>query len=159
MKENILDILMYLFENYIDEEIPLADEQEFLKLKLLDAGFPSTEVSKAFAWLEGLTEQQSFIFPHSQGITATRVYLPQECEKLDLECRGFLLFLEHIGILDVTSRELIIDRAIALETDDFNLAQLKWVILMVLFNQPGYEMAFAWVENLVAEEEVNRQLH
>jgi Smg protein len=91
-------------------------------------------------------------------MNSTRVYLPQECEKLDIECRGFLQFLESIEILNATSRELIIDRAMALETDDFGLPQLKWVILMVLFNQPGYEMNFTWVEDLVYEE-LDRQLH
>ena len=158
MKENILDILIYLFENYIDEETLLVNDQEFLKLQLVNAGFPSPEVSKAFTWLEGLAEQPEVISSHSQAMNSTRVYLPQECDKLDLECRGFLLFLESIGILNATSRELIIDRAIALETDDFGLPQLKWVILMVLFNQPGYEMTFTWVEDLVYEE-LNRQLH
>lgn len=158
MKENVLDILIYLFENYMDEEIPLVDDQEFLQLQLINAGFPSTEVSKAFTWLEGLAEQPDMICSRSQTIKSTRVYLPEECEKLDLECRGFLQFLESIEILNATSRELIIDRAMALETDDFGLPQLKWVILMVLFNQPGYEMNFTWVEDLVYEE-LDRQLH
>ena len=37
----------------------------------------------------------------------------------------------------------------ALKTDEFDLGQLKWVILMVLFNQPGEEAAYAWMEDLV----------
>jgi len=41
------------------------------------------------------------------------------------------------------------DGLMALETEDFDLGQLKWVILMVLFNQPGEEAAYAWVEDLV----------
>ncbi|MDN5850738.1 MAG: DUF494 domain-containing protein, partial [Nitrococcus sp.] len=32
-----------------------------------------------------------------------------------------------------------------------DLDTLKWVILMVLFNQPGQEKAYAWMENLVFE--------
>jgi Smg protein len=60
--------------------------------------------------------------------------------------------------LDPTTRELVIDRVMALETDDIDLDQLKWVVLMVLFNQPGHEAAFAWMEDLVFNE-VRGYLH
>ncbi len=46
----------------------------------------------------------------------------------------------------------------ALETDDIDLSQLKWVILMVLFNQPGQEEAYAWMEDLLFED-VTGYLH
>jgi Smg protein len=39
----------------------------------------------------------------------------------------------------------------ALEDDDIDLDQLKWVVLMVLFNQPGHESAYAWMEDLVID--------
>ena len=35
--------------------------------------------------------------------------------------------------------------------DDFDSEDLKWVVLMVLFNQPGQEDAYVWMENLVFE--------
>lgn len=154
MKENILDVLMYLFENYMDDDDQLSFDQESLKLELLAAGFPSGEISKAFDWLEGLAEQQLIAEASTHKKLSTRVYLAEECEKLDVECRGFLLFLEQVGVLDTLSRELVIDRVMALDIDEFSLEQLKWVILMVLFNQPGQEAAFAWMEDLVYDEMV-----
>ncbi len=59
--------------------------------------------------------------------------------------------MNHIqmGVLTPASRERAIEQAMALESEDFNLEQMKWVILMVLFNQPGEEAAYAWVEDLV----------
>jgi Smg protein len=39
----------------------------------------------------------------------------------------------------------------ALATDEIDLTQLKWIILMVLFNQPGQEEAYAWMEDLMFE--------
>ncbi len=151
MKEDILDILMYLFENYIeDDNSPDLDlNQESLKIELMEAGFPSNEVSKAFTWLERLAEQSEDSQTETQGATAMRVYTFQECEKIDIESRGFLMFLEQVGVLDTVNRELIIDRAMALDMDEFNLDQLKWVILMVLFNQRGQEEIFAWMEDVV----------
>ena len=63
-----------------------------------------------------------------------------------------MLFLEQIGVLDSTNRELVIDRVMALEGEEIDLRQLKWVILMALFNQPGQEAAFAWIEDQVFDE-------
>jgi len=154
VKENILDVLMYLFENYMDDDDQLSFDQESLKIELLAAGFPSGEISKAFDWLEGLAEQQLVAETSTHKKLSTRVYLAEECEKLDVECRGFLLFLEQVGVLDTLGRELVIDRVMALDIDEFSLEQLKWVILMVLFNQPGQEAAFAWMEDLVYDEMV-----
>jgi Smg protein len=152
MKEDILDILMYLFENYIDDDDNSPDldlNQESLKVELMEAGFPGHEISRAFTWLEGLTEQDEDTLAVTQGNTAVRVYTAQECEKIDMESRGFLLFLEQVGVLDAVNRELIVDRAMALDMEEFNLEQLKWVILMVLFNQRGQEEIFAWMEDVV----------
>jgi len=156
MKENFLEVLMYLLENEIDEEVFLNDDDDLLKMELAKVGFSHDEISKAFDWLEGLVEQQNIIsVSNHQGMAAIRVYHPEECEKLDVTCRGFLLFLEQIGVLDVTTRELVIDRAMALESEIFDLEQLKWVVLMVLFNRPGQEEAFSWMEDLVYDEKSN----
>lgn len=45
-----------------------------------------------------------------------------------------------------TSASLVLDRAMALDQDELDLDDLKWVVLMVLFNQPGAEAAYAWME-------------
>ena len=84
--------------------------------------------------------------------SAIRVYTAEECERMDLDSRGFLMFLEQTGVLDHNTREMVIDRVMALDEDEMDIEQLKWVILMVLFNQPGREAAFAWMEDLVFEE-------
>jgi len=46
----------------------------------------------------------------------------------------------------------VIDRVMALETETIDLQQLKWVVLMVLFNRPGKEAAFAWMEEIIMDE-------
>lgn len=154
MKENVLDILMYLFENYInDEEIEFSPDEESIQVELASAGFDEHDIKKAFAWLEGLAQQQGQEdTPLLMQGSSLRVFTEREMERLDVECRGLLLFLEQTGILEHATRELVIDRVMALEAEDISLDQLKWVILLVLFNQPGYEAAYAWMEDLVYEE-------
>ncbi len=41
---------------------------------------------------------------------------------------------------------------LALDSEEIDLEQLKWVVLMVLFYQPGREVAYAWMEDLVFED-------
>ena len=55
MKENVFDVLMYLFENYMDEDPEISQDQETLSSELSQAGFPKGEINKAFTWLEGLS--------------------------------------------------------------------------------------------------------
>ncbi|VAX08020.1 Protein of unknown function Smg [hydrothermal vent metagenome] len=153
MKENVLDVLMYLFENYMSDDIEFDTDEESLRVELQQAGFQSIEISKAFEWLEGLVALQDF--PEKLSLVNTssiRVYTVEETEKLDLDARGFLMFLEQTGVLDHNTREMVVDRVMALDEDEIDIDQLKWVTLMVLFNQPGREAAFAWMEDLVFEE-------
>jgi len=152
MKENILDILVYLFEHCLDSETNVMPEEKELREHLDSAGFQNQDVEKAFNWLDELSNARESTFNNPLSNRSVRIFSSQENAKLDVECRGFLMFLEHTGVLDPIARELIIDRAMALETPDIDLPQLKWVILMVLFNQPGHEAAFAWMEDLIFDE-------
>ncbi len=159
MKESILDVLLYLFEHYFTEDAapPMLDrsrgDDESLQNsplfnELTQAGFSPAEIHKAFDWLDALAEQRPNAgTPRVNG--PTRVYFGPELDKLDVEGRGFLLFLEQHGVLDADQRELVLDRAMALDQEEVDLDDLKWVVLMVLFNQPGAEAAFAWMENQI----------
>jgi Smg protein len=146
MKETILDVLLYLFENYFYDDPDAVRDRDSLQHGLIQAGFSPTEISKAFDWLEELANQRPTLAnPRANG--PVRVYVEAELDRLDRECLGFLMFLEQHGVLDADQRELALDRAMALDQEEVDLDDLKWVVLMVLFNQPGAEAAFAWMEN------------
>ncbi len=147
VKESILDVLLYLFENYFDDELEPLTDQDTLETELEAAGFPREEIEHAFDWLADLEERRGRPEMQSQG--AIRVFADSECLRLNAEARGFLLHVERLGILTPDSRETVIDRLLALNDDDIGSEQAKWVILMVLFTQPGQEDAFARMEDLI----------
>jgi Smg protein len=154
MKETILDVLLYLFENYFYDDPDAVRDRESLQAGLFQAGFSPSEVSKAFDWLDELARQRPSAEPSSEVLRGpVRIYVDVEEARLDAECRGFLMFLEHNGILDGVQRELVVDRVMALDQEEIDLDDLKWVVLMVLFNQPGQEAAFAWMESHMFEGE------
>ena len=152
MKESVLDVLIYLFDHYIEQEFMLTPNQRDLKSQLNQAGFADIQIDKAIDWLEGLAIKKDELDEGVVCSKSTRVFSDIENKKLDVECKGFLIFLEQSGVLDYEDRELVIDRVMALETDVIELQQLKWVVLMVLFNRPGKEAAFAWMEDIILDE-------
>ena len=128
------DILAYLFENC--QRAELSDDRERVVRKLSAAGFEESDISEALHWLAGVLSA-----PHC-GLDnlpdpqrSFRAFAPRELAKLDAQCRGFLLTLEHSGILNADTRELVIERALAASGDSLSLEQLKLVVLMVLWNQ------------------------
>ncbi len=152
MKETILDVLLYLFEHYFYDDPDAVRDRDSLQNGLIQAGFSPTEINKAFDWLDELARQRP-LSASPRINTPVRVYSDPELDRLDSECRGFLMFLEHSGVIDADQRELVLDRVMALDQDEVDVDDLKWVVLRVLFNQPGSEAAYAWMESQMFEDE------
>ena len=152
----MFDILMYLFENYIHSEAEVMVDHDILTDELTRAGFHQDEIYKALSWLEKLAAlQDSDAYPYLTrvGKKSTRIYTEEEMQLLDVESRGFIMFLEQVNVLDFTTREMVIDRVMELDTDHFSIDDLKWVVLMVLFNVPGKETAYSQMEDLIFYEQ------
>lgn len=156
MYENMVDVLIYLYENYMDGEQQPPVDQDELEDELSEAGFSTDEIEKALSWLDGLAAGAEGPAAAESGLSSIRIYSEEESLKLDLEARGFLLFLEHNGILDPVSRELVIERALAIDHAIVAVDELKWVVLLVLLNRPGREEAFTRMEELVYDDPPER---
>jgi len=153
MKENMLDVLLYLFENYMIEGQDFQPDQETLSVELAQAGFGDGEINKAFDWLEDLSDLCDPPSTIVKGGTSTSIrhFSPEEQTRFDAQAQSLLLKFEQTGILDPETRELVIDRIMALETAEIDTEHLKWVIMMVLCNRPGHEDVVAWAEDLIID--------
>jgi len=128
------DILAYLFENC--QQAELADDRERVARKLSAAGFDDGDISEALHWLAGvLRTPQALDSALPDSRTSFRAFAPRELAKLDAQCRGFLLTLEHSGILNAQTREVVLERSLAASGHALSLDQLKLIVLMVLWNQ------------------------
>jgi Smg protein len=146
MNNTVFDILIYVFDRYLLEELAAAERGDLAR-DLESAGFEEANVERALDWLADLADERERPAPRSDG--SFRVYGPEELSRLDVRCRGLLTSLEQAGILSGSQRELVIDRLLALDTDELDLDHVKWVVLMVLSSQPGQEVAYARMEDLV----------
>ena len=158
MGENIFEVLVYLFDNYIAIDKKIQAQQQ-LESELEDVGFRPTEIKKAFLWLDELGQlldiQEGDSIPSS---TAIRVYSEDECKKIGEEARGFISFIENQSVIDLSLRELIIDRVMALDAGRIDLDTMQWIVLFVMYHQPGREDAYEWLEDYVYGE-VKETIH
>jgi Smg protein len=135
-----------LFECYVDSPDEPEPNRHELKRELGRAGFHDREIERALDWLDSLNSTGAGTAPQN---TAFRVFDDVEQERLDSASRGYLLHLEQIGILQAAQREIVIDRLLALDNEEIDVEQTKWVVMMVLFSQPGQQDALAQMEDLV----------
>ena len=159
MKQNVVDVLMYLFENIITDENFIFPENEHMFDSLEDMGFPPHEILLAFDWLEDLAEihadqQLATNYTLPANSQAIRIFSQLEKILLNSDCLSFLMQLEQNKIISALSREVILDRVIALDVE-LELEQLKWIIMIVLYSQPGEESAYNWIENLVFDYDIS----
>ena len=134
MKEGVIDVLMYIFSSYADQDENLPEDRDGIDADLRAAGFDPLEIDKAFEWLDGLADAEDET-GSEQSEVAVRVLAPEESARLAYNAQGFLLFLEQSGVLTPRLREMVINRVMALDSNsEVDIEELKWIVMMVLFN-------------------------
>lgn len=151
IKQTVVDVLMFLFEEYLGDGIETMEERDNLQFRLEEVGFQHQEIDQAFNWLEDLAslrESSDYMLTNTSSV---RIYSDTEKNILDDESIGFLMYLEQSDVLTPITRELVLDRIMALD-HPLDTEQLKWIVMIVLHTHPGEENAFAWMEGLVFNE-------
>ncbi|MBE2259047.1 MAG: DUF494 domain-containing protein [Candidatus Accumulibacter sp.] len=138
----MIDILVYLFENYHD--FNARPKTRTLKRRLSAIGFQEEAIAIALRWLDGLKAVPPVELPRDRQ--ALRVYLAEERDKLGVDCLGFIAFLEAADLLTPALRELVVEGAMLLEDDPVPLAKFKIIVLTILWSR---EQA---LEPLIVEE-------
>ena len=144
----MIDILVYLFENYLPDACP---EPAVLARKLSAAGFESDDISAALSWLDGLAGDEGGRCLNPLTSDAVRIYDEEEQERLPTPCRGFIAFLEQHDAVDGRLREAIIERALALPDAVVSLDRLKVIVLAVIWRY-RHEVDALILEELLAED-------
>ncbi len=129
----MFEILMYLFESYFDiGNYPAPDK---LSRKLYAAGFEGEDIDEALTWLSALQLQTPESYPDTLEHAGIRCFAQLELERIGFEARQFLMFTVQKNMISVVEREIIIDRAVALQQQELGLDKLKLIMLMVLWNR------------------------
>ena len=81
MKEGVIDVLMYIFSSYADQDENLPEDRDGIDTDLRAAGFDPLEIEKAFDWLDGLAQAEDDS-GGDQSEQSTRVLAPEERVKI-----------------------------------------------------------------------------
>lgn len=154
----MFDILVYLYETYYRPDA--CPEPAALARKLSAVGFDDVEISEAIDWLTGLTEMASTEEVDCAASTGTRYYVDEEYTELGSAAIGFIQFLESAKVLGPVQREIVIERALAVDESPVTLGKLKIIVLMLLWSQ-GKEPDALMFDDLFGadDEQTPRLLH
>lgn len=129
----MFDILMFLFESYFYAgSYPDSDK---LSLKLSAVGFEDEDIRHALTWLTDLKQLTPADYPAVINDSGARCYADLELQRISPEALRFLAFWEQSKIITPVEREMILDRAVALNRENLPLNQVKLIALMILWNQ------------------------
>lgn len=146
----MFEVLVYMFENYFEANI--RPDQSTLANELFAAGFEEDDINGAFDWFSTLEEMSgktaTVAATHSMGM---RIYGDAETKKISSESLSFIMFLEQAKVLDSAQRELIVDRAMALSQPEISIDEVRWIVLMALWNQ-GKANDYLFVEDAMFGE-------
>jgi Smg protein len=149
----MFEVLMFIFENYMDNNVSLKTDSQTIIVELEKVGFTRLEIDRALDWLDGLNRFQIAVESGPMIAThAIRHYLAEETELLGVEGKGFLLYLEQLGILDPVTREIVVDRVMALDSKEVDMGRIKWVVLMVLFSQPEKKTSLSLLQDMILSD-------
>jgi Smg protein len=148
---SVLDILIYVFDRYMLLDMPEVPRREHLARDLERVGFARAKVERALDWLTELAFHEDRRTPAQTAAQGVRVFTDGELMRLSTECRGLILTLERAEVLSAQQREIVIERMLALDADEPDTEQLKWVVLMVLSSAPGSELAVERLGRLMLE--------
>jgi len=150
---SVLKVLIYVYHHYMLADPAEVPERRHMLEDLQRRGFSVTEVVHAMEWLSALVSDQRAVPAAGDGQpdrAGLRVFTEGELARLSADCRAFLMMLDRQRVLTPQQRELVIERALALDVEEVEVEQLKWVVLLVLSSQPGQELAFARFESVMA---------
>lgn len=150
---SVLKVLIYVYDHYMLADPADVPERHRMLEDLQRRGFSVSEVVHAMEWLSALVgDQRASPEPTDMESArgALRVFDDGELSRLSADSRAFLMLLDRQHVLSSRQRELVIERALALDVDEVEVEQLKWVVLLVLSSQPGQELAFARFESVMS---------
>ena len=139
----MIDILVYLFENYAD--FSAHPEGGAIARKLSAIGFDDLDIHIALEWLERVRQSPAPAFV-SHGM---RIFTEAERDSLGEGCLDFLIFLERAGVIDAPLRELMLECSVDLPEQPLDLEHFKVILLMVLWSREQ-ELDPLIVEELLA---------
>ena len=147
IKEDFLDILLYLFEYYSEDPVRESDTSFVIRDHLIDAGFQDAAIDHAMDWVEIFKDPKEDTMLHVPSSSSVRILSDDEKNLLDVECQNYISRLEKFGLLTPEKRELLIDKLTSIGFEPMDLEVVKALSILMLFQEPSVEVRLHAYEN------------
>ena len=147
IKEDFLDILLYLFEYYSEDPVRESDTSFVIRDHLIDAGFQDVAIDHAMDWVEIFKNSKDDMMIHTPSNSSVRILSDDEKNLLDVECQNYISRLEKFGLLTPEKRELLIDKLTSIGFEPMDLEVVKALSILMLFQEPSVEVRLHAYEN------------
>lgn len=152
----MFEVLVYMFENYIDKHF--RPDESTLSRELFAAGFDEQDINGAFNWFKQLevmsVTPEIFETPRRAN---TRIFTEAEFTKITGESIGFILFLVGANILNTAQRELVLDLAMNLPQLKIGIEEMRWIVLMTTWGAsktgPDKTKEYLFIEDALLNKE------
>lgn len=162
----MFDILVYLYETYYRPDT--CPDSIALAKKLSSVGFDDEEIIAALDWLRGLADTTNHLAEIEIGEQLSssdlsdsagfRVFTEEENAMLGNEALGYLYYLQNTKMLDAQQREIVIERAMAVQDQPLSLSKFKIIVLMILWSQGRESEMLMFDEFLLSDDEQRHPL-
>lgn len=154
INEDMLGVLIYLFERHIKPDFSLQFQSDVVTSELENRGFSLEAIYGALDWLDNLNPHQHKMEFDSLKTQALRIFNTDECGRIDVESRNYIMQTERIGLLTPTDREMVISQIMELDNNHVDLNQTKLVMLMVLFENPDQNRAILYANHITTNNNI-----
>lgn len=139
-----LDLLHYIFEQFIFTEPELWSNQTLLREHLVNEGCPEPEIDRVFDWLDEFNNVPEALntAPSSHSL---RIFSSDERARLSKRAQGLIWMLQEKGIIDASLREQIIRQAMLLDQSRLSREDIGRIALVALYLRPDREASFTWL--------------
>ena len=128
----MVELIAFLIEHFQDfDSCPSGGD---LGHVLEEVGFDEADIHKLLMLIDVLIEASQWEVAEQSG-TAMRVYWAEESDRLPMEVRGLLHYLEQAGALDAGQREFVINALMFMPAEDITVDMAKVMSLLVLWAQ------------------------
>lgn len=149
----MIDILLYIFDEKLADDAMLVSNRVGLQQQLVAQGFSPHAIHQALIWLKELQEwfknDKTKSAPHASSI---RIWSSFELKKFSRQALEMITHLEQQEVIDQWQREVIIDRAMAIEMLNIDVEQIKWITLIVLYYARTESKPISWIEHVLLQE-------
>jgi|TARA_B110000908_G_scaffold23303_1_gene26559 Smg protein len=141
----MFEVLVFMFKNYFANQTILDDAE--MEQELSEAGFEQDDILSAFNWFESMKSTLNTPeLDYAHAKTAIRIFTANESKRIDTESLGFLIFLQQANVINDVERDLVIDRAMALNRTKISIEETRWITMIALWSQ-GRDKDYSFVED------------